>query len=578
MALSNRRTPFMRMMAEVFAEWPLYVGSVISTILYIVLDMLMRTLTGQVMDAATDSGMFWNKLWLLIAAPLAAAPFHTISMLTKFRMSELVMMKLRIKVGKKSTLLSIPALEGQRTGDIMTHLGDELNVMGGFVGYGLSMVTTLVTIVVGTAWFMIVIDMPLTAVLIGVSLIILPFSLRITKPIKKNEEMKRNALGRSQQTAHESLSSSIIIKSFQLEKVIDLRYWASLKDAIAADLHSQMSTVKMTAGGTVLGMVPMVVMLILGALRVANDTLTAGQLLSLALIGNGLINWLVQVPEIFAYIQRARGACARIYDYLDLPEEQGGLYSKSEDRNGAIVFENVQFNYPDKPPLLKEISFKINTGETVAVVGISGCGKSTLLKLICGFIKPSAGTVKVMGAAVDEWALGPLRRQLAMVSQNSYLFPGSIRDNLLAANNKASDQQLLQACERAGVLAFVMERGLDAQVGERGIKLSGGERQRLCIARAMLKDAPILLLDEPTSALDAAAESIVQQSLERLMEGRTTLVVAHRLSTIRNADRILVIEKGEIIAQGPHDLLIKENTLYRSLYQQQLLEMDGEAV
>lgn len=578
MDLPIRRAPFMRMMAEVFAEWPLYIGSVLSTIMYLVLDMFMRTLTGQVMDAATAGGMFWDKLWLLIAAPLAAAPFHTISMLTKYRMSELVMMKLRIRVGKKSTLLSIPALEEQRSGDIMTHLGDELNSMGGFVGYGLSMVTTLVTIVVGTAWFMLMIDMPLTVILMSVSLLILPFSLRITKPIKKNEEIKRKALGQAQQAAQEGLSSPIVIKSFRLEKVMDLRYWVSLKDAIAADLRSEMSTVKMTAGGTVLGMVPMVVMLIFGALRIANGTLTAGQLLSLALIGNGFINWLVQVPGVFSYIQRARGACTRIYDYLDLPEEQGGLYSQPHDGNGVIVFENVEFSYPDNPPLLKGISLRINKGETVALVGASGCGKSTLLKLICGFIEPDAGKVKVMGAAVDEWALGALRGQLAMVSQDSYLFPGSIKDNLLAANNKATQQQLLQACERAGALAFVMERGLDAQVGERGIQLSGGERQRLSIARAMLKDAPILLLDEPTSALDAAAESIVQQSLERLMEGRTTLVVAHRLSTIRNADRILVIEKGKIVAQGTHDQLIKENTLYMSLYQQQLMGMGGVAV
>ncbi|KAI4453145.1 atp-binding cassette sub-family b [Holotrichia oblita] len=326
--------------------------------------------------------------------------------------------------------------------------------------------------------------------------------------------------------------------------MVDARYWKALSEAMAADLRTQMISVRMSAIGNALGMIPMVVMLIVGALRVADSTLTTGQLLSLTLIGNGLIGWLAQVPDVFSYIQRSQGAGKRIYDYLDLPEEHDGLYLLPNSSSSVVELRDVHFAYAGEPPLLKGISLTVNKGETVALVGISGCGKSTLLKLICGFLHPETGTVMVQGGAVNEWALGPLRSQLALVAQDSYLFPGSIRDNLLAANNRASDQQLLQACERAGILAFVNERGLDAQVGERGMQVSGGERQRLSIARAMLKDAPLLLLDEPTSALDAAAENIVQQSLERLMEGRTTLVVAHRLSTIRKADRIVVIDDG----------------------------------
>ncbi len=577
MKTKAKRRPLWRLMAEVLDEWPLYLGSILSTIAYLVLDIWMRALTGQVMDAASG-GLFWSKLWLLVAAPLAAAPFHTISMLTKFRMSELVNMKLRIRIGEKSGRLSIPALEEQRSGDIMSHLGDELNSIYSFAGSGLSTITTLATIILCTAWFMVIIDLPLTAILMGVSLLVLPFSLRITKPIRKNEESKRNALGRAQQMAQEGLSSPVVIKSFRLEKLVNERYQISLKEAMRADMRSQRATVQMTAGGTALGMVPMVVMLVLGALRVAQGTLSAGQLLSLTMVGYGLVYWLTQVPNVFSIVQRALGACTRIYDYLDLPEEQGGLFSQPDDSGDVIAFENVTFGYPDNPPLLKSISFHVRRGETVALVGASGCGKSTILKLICGFLEADSGEVRVMGGAVNAWALGPLRGQLALVSQDSYLFPGSIRDNLLAANNKATDEQLLLACERAGILAFVTERGLDAQVGERGIQVSGGERQRLSIARAMLKDAPVLLLDEPTSALDAAAERIVQQSMERLMEGRTTLVVAHRLSTIRHADRILVIQDGAIVTQGTHDHLIRESPLYRSLYQQQMLERDGVAI
>lgn len=212
----------------------------------------------------------------------------------------------------------------------------------------------------------------------------------------------------------------------------------------------------------------------------------------------------------------------------------------------------------------------------MALVGASGGGKSTILQMICGFLIPAEGQVRVRGHGVCEWALGPLREQLAYVTQDSYLFPGSIRENLLAADNTASMERLRETCARAGILGFVEERGWDAAAGERGVALSGGEKQRISIARAMLKDAPLLLLDEPTSALDAEAERVVQESLEQLMEGKTVLVVAHRLATIRHADRILVLDGGRIVSAGTHEELLRASGLYREMVERQLYGGLGE--
>ncbi len=567
------RSPFTRLMGEVMREFPLYSISVLSTIAYLVLSMFMRSMTGQVMDAATtQDGSFWFKLALMVIAPIAEAPFHTSSMITKFSMSERVVKKLRIAIGEKSTRLSMPALEEQQSGDIMSHLGDEMRTLSGFVGYGLSMITTVITQIVGVTWFMVVIDVQLTLVLMGVSLLILPFSLMMTKPLAKYEKSKRDALGAAAQTANEGLSATIVIKSFRLEDIVNTRYWKALGEALKADLRSQFVQIRTRAASVALGLLPMIVMLTLGAVRIANGTLTSGELLSLALIGNGFITWLTQTPRVFTIIQQARGACQRIYQYLDLPEEEGGTYAAPNNNAPVVAFDKVRFAYKGSDRLLDEVSFEISKGETVALVGESGCGKSTMLKLICGFLHPTSGSVSVCGGAVRDWELKPLRQQLALVAQDSYLFPGSIRDNLLAADNSATERQLLEVCERAGLSDFIAERGLDAQVGERGIQVSGGERQRLSIARAMLKDAPLLLLDEPTSALDAASEHIVQQSLERLMFGRTTLVVAHRLSTIRHADRILIVKGGVIADSGTHDELISRNSFYKSLYNKQLLQ------
>ena len=214
---------------------------------------------------------------------------------------------------------------------------------------------------------------------------------------------------------------------------------------------------------------------------------------------------------------------------------------------------------------------KIRKGEKIALVGESGNGKSTVLKLVCGFLLVNDGTAKVFGNPIKDWQMKALRENIALVSQDSYLFPGTIRQNLLSAKADASDEELLEACKKSGIYDFVVEKGLDTEVGERGQNLSGGERQRLCIARAMLKNAPLLLLDEPTSALDSKSEKIVQESLENLMQGKTTLVVAHRLSTIKNADRILVLDTGKVIAEGKHEMLMQNCPQYYDLYRRQIL-------
>lgn len=568
-------SPMGRIMKLVWKNWYLYVPSVLATMAYLILDMVMGRLTGETLDAATKvDAAFWNRLAWMIAAPLLAAPFHTISMLTKFRLSKKVETQLRIAVGKKATLLSIPALEEQKSGDVMAHLGSELDTVNGFVGYGLSMITTLFTSVFGTILFMSAIDVRITLLFVAVSFLVLPVSLWISRPLKNLEETLRTHNGLAQQAANEGLQAFAAVKSFQLEKLMGRRFQQALEKVLSVDLRMQRTTAFMNAMGVLLGYLPMMVMLAFGAVRVSEKTLTVGMLLSLTVVSRHFVTWLTQVPDVFGYIQRCNGSCTRLYQYLDLPEESGGTRTRPVEQAPFVEFENVSFSYPDSPRLLERLSFTIKQGETVALAGASGCGKSTILRLICGFLRPTEGHVRVRGYDVQEWALRPLRDQLAFVTQDSYLFPGSIRENLLAAAGQASMEQLKSVCARAGILSFVEERGWDAQAGERGVALSGGERQRINIARAMLKSAPLLLLDEPTSALDAEAERLVQESLEQLMEGRTTLVVAHRLATIRNADRILVMDGGRIAAAGTHGELLHSNSLYREMVQKQLLGGD----
>lgn len=570
-------SPMKRIMKLVWKNWYLYIPSVLATMAYLILDMVMGKLTGETLDAATRvDGAFWNRAAWMIAAPFLAAPFHTISMLTKFRMADKVAMELRIAVGRKAVRLSIPALEEQRSGDIMAHLGSELGTVYGFVGYGLSMITTLFTAVFGTVLFMSVIDVKVTVLFVASSFLVLPVSLWISRPFKDMEESLRMGNGLAQQAANEGLQAAAVVKSFQLEGFVGRRFQKALGKALAVDLRMQKTTAAMNGTGVLLGYLPMMAMLAFGALRVSEGTLTVGMLLSLTVVSKHFVTWLTQVPDVFGYIQKCSGACTRLFRYLDLPEESGGTQTEPVAEAPFVEFENVSFSYPESPQLIKNLSFSVRQGETVALVGASGGGKSTILRMICGFLIPTEGQVRVRGHGVCEWALGPLRDQLAYVTQDSYLFPGSIRENLLAADNTASMERLRETCARAGILEFVEERGWDAAAGERGVALSGGEKQRISIARAMLKDAPLLLLDEPTSALDAEAERVVQESLEQLMEGKTVLVVAHRLATIRHADRILVLDGGRIVSAGTHEELLRASGLYREMVERQLYGGLGE--
>ena len=248
------------------------------------------------------------------------------------------------------------------------------------------------------------------------------------------------------------------------------------------------------------------------------------------------------------------------------------------NRLPSVIFENTSFAYgPDEPLVLQEVSFRIEPGQTVALVGPSGAGKTTCTQLLLRFWDPTSGRVLLEGNDLRAFTLDELRAKIALVSQETYLFNTTIRENLRLARPQAADEEIEEAARRANAHNFITELpySYDTFVGERGIQLSGGQRQRLAIARALLKNAPVLILDEATSHLDAVNEQLIHQALGRLVEGRTTLVIAHRLSTIRDADHIVVLEQGRVVEQGSHAVLLDRNGLYSQLVGAQLIGSNG---
>lgn len=276
------------------------------------------------------------------------------------------------------------------------------------------------------------------------------------------------------------------------------------------------------------------------------------------------------LTEVNGPLQRGIAAAKSLFDIIDtIPETDNGNHTVKRAA-GELTFDEVSFSYTDEP-LLKQLSFSVKSGETIALVGRSGSGKTTLVNLIPRFFNATQGSIKLDGVQIEDYQLASLREQIAIVNQQVFLFSGTVKSNVAYGSlADKSDAQVEQALAIANATEFVekLPQGVDTELGEKGLSLSGGQRQRLAIARAVLKDAPILILDEATSALDNHSERYIQQALERVMQDRTTLVIAHRLSTIQNADTILVMDKGEIVERGNHHQLLAQNGLYAELHQQ----------
>ena len=311
-------------------------------------------------------------------------------------------------------------------------------------------------------------------------------------------------------------------------------------------------------------------------IHLMGEELTVGGFLSYIAAAGMIQKPLKQLTDVNVKVQRGVTGAASLFDLLDTPEEvDQGAYTLAGKAKGDIVFDGVTFGYDPQTPVVRNLNLTIRAGETVALVGRSGAGKSTISAMLPRFFDPDQGRILLDGVALGDYALSELRNQIAMVSQRVVLFNDTVRNNIAYGELRgASDDAIEAAARDAQAWRFIeqLEHGLDTALGQDGVQLSGGQRQRIAIARALLKDAPVLILDEATSALDTESEHHIQQALERVMSGRTTLVIAHRLSTIEKADRIVVLDQGQLMEQGTHEELLAKNGLYTQLYRMDFAE------
>ena len=487
-------------------------------------------------------------------------------------LGERVVAELRAQLFAHLTTLDPSFFDSEKTGDIVSRLSADTTQLKAAFGSSASVALRNLFMVIGASAMMVVSSPKLSAyVLVAIPIIILPL-YAAGRAVRERSRRAQDALADATAFAAESLAAIRVMQAFLAENLSAARFRAAAMNAYEAARDTTKSRSIVTVAAIFLSFASVVVVLWLGAQDVMAGRMTGGQLSQFLLFAVFAAGALGELSQVWSEVSQAAGAAGRIAELLavqpSIRAPANPLPLTSPPR-GEVVFERVSFAYPGRAdgPVLNELSFRVRPGEMVAIVGPSGAGKSTIFQLLLRFYDPASGAVTLDGVDIAKVDPSALRARLALVPQDAVIFGASIADNIAYGAPGAGREEVREAARRAAADAFVMATpgGYDTLVGERGVTLSGGERQRLAIARAILKDAPVLLLDEATSALDAANETLVQGALDALMQGRTTLVIAHRLATIVNADRILVMEAGRIVEEGTHASLLAKGGLYASL-------------
>jgi ATP-binding cassette, subfamily B, bacterial len=485
---------------------------------------------------------------------------------------ERVVADLRSDLFGHLTRLDPGFFDGEKTGEIASRLSADTTQLKATFGSSASLALRNLFLFVGAVAMMAVTSPKLSAfVLAAIPVIVLPL-FAAGRAVRQRSRRAQDTLAEATAFATESLSAVRVMQSFVAEAFTAGRYRNAAYGAYEAARSMAQARGIVTAAALFLAFGSVVAVLWLGAQDVIAGRMTGGALMQFVLYAVFGAAALGQLSEVWNEVSQAAGAAARIGELLAVkpriaaPTEPIRL---PRPVRGELAFKSVDFAYPgrDDDAVLRDVSFRVAPGEVVAIVGPSGAGKSTLFQLGLRFYDPACGSVTLDGVDISRLDPTELRSEIALVPQDAFIFGATVADNIAYGAPNATREAVVAAARQAAAHSFIsaLPQGYDTPLGERGVTLSGGERQRIAIARAILKDAPVLLLDEATSALDAESETLVQGALETLMRGRTTLVIAHRLATIVNAHRILVIEAGCVVEEGTHASLLAANGLYARL-------------
>lgn len=512
-----------------------------------------------------------------VAAALAVATAMRFYLVT--RLGERVIADLRAAVFDHVAGMSPAFFERVMTAEVITRLTTDTSVIQGVVGSTASIALRNVLLLVGGIVMLLLTSAKLTGMtLLIVPLVVLPI-LILGRRVRRLSRLSHDLVADSATAAGETLQAAQTVQAMTQEAAAKARFRGRVEAAydaararISARAWLTLIVIFLVFGGVV-------GVMWIGARDVMAGRMSPGEMAQYVLYAVFTAGAAGTLSEVWGELQRAAGATERLIELLAMENpirEVADPLPPAEPARGEIAFDGVGFAYATRReiPALRNVSFRIAPGERVALVGPSGAGKTTVLQLLLRFYDPEQGVISLDGVPIDRMRLADFRRQIALVPQEPAIFADSVRANILFGRPEATDVEVEQAARAAAAHDFIaaLPEGYDTWLGERGVLLSGGQKQRIAIARAILRDAPVLLLDEATSALDAASERAVQLAVDHLSEGRTTLVIAHRLATVKRADRILVLDEGHLVTTGSHEELVREGGLYARLARMQFTE------
>jgi ABC-type multidrug transport system fused ATPase/permease subunit len=541
--------------------------------------LIFPSLMGDLVDSAKKT-MFEdiNKvaLWLMLLF-LAQAVFSFFRIYLFSQVTEFTLQKLRQSIYNHLIQLPMSFFSTNRVGEINSRVSADISQIQDTFTTTLAEFLRQFIIIIGGIILISITSIELTLFMLALFPVMVVIAVVFGRYIRKISKQVQEKVAESNTIVEETMQGIASVKAFANEFIEVGRYRKSTIDITTLSLKNA----KMRgffASFIIFCLFGAIVAVIWYAVRlVKSGELTEGEMFAFILYTTFVGASIGGIAELYTQIQKAVGATERVLDILDEKKEDiniAEIKEKAERVKGHVIFDNVAFNYPNRSEIsvLKNVSFEALPGEKIALVGPSGAGKSTITSLLLRFYDPTGGTIKIDGKPSVDYQLTELRNQMAIVPQDVILFGGSIRENIAYGKPEATMEEIIEAAEKANARAFIesFPEKYDTLVGERGITLSGGQRQRIAIARAVLKDPCILILDEATSSLDSESERLVQEALNKLMIGRTSFIVAHRLSTIRNADKIVVIANGNVTETGSHDQLIANSSgVYHHLYKLQ---------